>query len=175
MTVHKLLYRYRTDLSAYSSEQLRTIPQQGVWSLGQMYDHIIVVAHEYLDNVELCLNTDQHQQLEKTEFGKELFERGGFPPVDIRLPDRLNAPPNNTDSKETLKRRLDELIKRVRRAEAKVADMHPDAKVKHGGMGWLNAKEWFELVEMHSRHHLRQKEKLERCHVPEDEYYGFLD
>ncbi|WP_201739081.1 MULTISPECIES: hypothetical protein [unclassified Exiguobacterium] len=40
-----------------------------VWSIGQMYDHIIVVAHEYLDEMEACLTNAEHQPLGKTEFG----------------------------------------------------------------------------------------------------------
>jgi hypothetical protein len=45
--------------------------------------------------------------------------------------------------------------------ESKVDYINPNNKVKHGGFGWLNAKEWYNLVGMHFRHHLRQKEELE--------------
>ncbi|MDQ0430163.1 MULTISPECIES: hypothetical protein [Caryophanaceae] len=43
----------------------------------------------------------------------------------------------------------------------KLASIDPNHKVEHGGFGWLNAKEWHKLVDMHFRHHLRQKEELE--------------
>jgi hypothetical protein len=126
-----------------------------------MYDHLIVVAHEYLDNVETCTTLTVEQPLGKTEFGEQLFRNAGFPPIKIRLPDELNSPPNNSDSKEKLISRMDQLIQRMSHWESKLVYFNPNNKVEHGGFGWLNAKEWYDLVGMHFRHHLRQKVELE--------------
>lgn len=161
MSGKKVLWHFKNELNNYSLEQLRHISAKGVWSIGQMYDHIIVVAHEYLDNLEACAALDKEQPLGKTEAGKRLIQDGGFPPVKIRLPDEMNAPPNNSNSREELICRMEELIKRLEHWEEKVQLVNPNYKVKHGGFGWLNAMEWYALVEMHSRHHLRQKEELE--------------
>lgn len=127
-----------------------------------MYDHIIVVAHEYLDCMENCSVQKEEQSLGKTEFGQLLFDQGGFPPIKIRLPDEWNQPPNNSDSKETLTNRLDGLLSRLRESERQLEAINPNFKVKHDGFGWLNAQEWYELVGMHSRHHLRQKSELDQ-------------
>ncbi|WP_416144793.1 DinB family protein [Planococcus koreensis] len=151
----------KNELNNYSPEQLRHIQKDGVWSIGQMYDHIILVAHEYLDNMEACAALNEEQPLGKTRFGDQLFREGGFPPVKIRLPDEMNAAPNNSDSKKELMRRMEEIIQRLSQWESNVDTVNPNYKVKHGGFGWLNAREWYDLVEMHSRHHLRQKEELE--------------
>lgn len=156
----KLIEAYRIELPNYSLEQLRHISSEGVWSIGQMYDHVILVAHEYLDNMEACAALEDEQSLGKTEFGKRLFENGGFPLIKIKLPDELNAPPNNSDTKQELMSRLDEVMQRMRQWETKVDDVNPNNKVLHGGFGWLNAPEWYNLVGMHFRHHLRQKEEL---------------
>ena len=161
MSDKDLLSAYRSDLSNYSLSQLRSISEEGVWSIGQMYDHLLLVAHEYLDSVEQCETSAVNADLGKSKFGEELFQNGGFPPVRIRLPDEMNAPPNNSDSKEQLLSRIDELIERMAYLEVKVDGVDPDRKVKHGGFGWLNAKEWYELVGMHFRHHLMQKRELE--------------
>lgn len=158
----EVLSTFQKELSTYSPEQLRSIPEEGVWSIGQMYDHLIVVAHEYLDNVAVCSEAKEDPFLEKTPAGKELFHNKGFPPIKIRLPDEMNAPPNNSDSQEDLINRMEKLIQRVEYWESQVDAISPERKAKHGGFGWLNAREWLDLVEMHSRHHLRQKEVLER-------------
>lgn len=158
----EVLSTFQKELSTYSPEQLRSIPGEGVWSIGQMYDHLIVVAHEYLDNVAVCSEAKEDPFLEKTPAGKELFHNKGFPPIKIRLPDEMNAPPNNSDSQEDLINRMEKLIQRVGYWELQVDEISPERKAKHGGFGWLNAREWLDLVEMHSRHHLRQKEELER-------------
>jgi hypothetical protein len=158
----QLIETYKSDLQNYSVEQLRHIPEAGVWSLCQMYDHVILVAHEYLDQVEYCAAASEEQTLGKTEFGEKLFENGGFPPIKIRLPDEMNSPPNNSESNEELMRRVDQVIQRMKDWEEKVDTINPNYKIKHGGFGWLNAREWYNLIGMHFRHHLRQKSELEQ-------------
>jgi Asp-tRNA(Asn)/Glu-tRNA(Gln) amidotransferase A subunit family amidase len=156
-----LIDTYKSFLQTYSHEQLRYIPEQGVWSIGQMYDHLIVVAHEYLDSVEACALTGGEQTQGKTEFGDYLFNIGGFPPIKITLPPELNAAPDNTKSKEDIRRELDQLMERMEELKMKVDEINPNYKQEHGGFGWLNAQEWFDLVAMHFRHHLRQKYELD--------------
>ncbi|TDL32818.1 DinB family protein [Jeotgalibacillus sp. S-D1] len=158
----KLIETYKSFLQKYSPEQLSHIPEQGVWSIGQMYDHLIVVAHEYLDSVEACASAVGDNKQGKTEFGDYLFNIGGFPPIKITLPDELNTPPDNTKSKENLLLELDHLMKRMSELEVKAEGTNPNFKVEHGGFGWLNAQEWFALVGMHFRHHLRQKNELDQ-------------
>lgn len=158
----KLIETYKSFLQQYSLEQLRHIPEHGVWSIGQMYDHLIVVAHEYLDSVEACASAVGEQKQGKTEFGEYLFNIGGFPPIKIKLPAELDTPPDNTKTKEDLIIELDQLMKRMKELQIKVDDTNPNYKDEHGGFGWLNAQEWFDLVGMHFRHHLRQKYKLDQ-------------
>ncbi|MDX1700507.1 MAG: DinB family protein [Melioribacteraceae bacterium] len=161
MSDNKLLITFKSDLYNYSLEQLRYNSEEGVWSIGQMYDHLILVAHEYLNNMEVCAALNEEQTLGKTQFGEQLFRNGGFPPIKIRLPDELNSPPNNSDSKEELVSRMGQVIQRLSQWESKVDYINPNNKVEHGGFGWLNAREWYDLVGMHFRHHLRQKDELE--------------
>ncbi|MBO1511096.1 DinB family protein [Metabacillus sp. BG109] len=158
----KVIETYKSYLQNYSLEQLRFITDEGVWSIGQMYDHLILVAHEYLDNVETCAAAEVEQKLGKTEFGEQLYSIGGFPPIKIKLPDELNTPPSNSDSKEILIGRLDQVLQRLILWESKVDTINTNYKVKHEGFGWLNAREWYDLVNMHFRHHLRQKCVLEQ-------------
>ncbi|WP_152397161.1 DinB family protein [Paenibacillus guangzhouensis] len=157
-----LIQAYQNDVQHYSQDQLSRITSDGVWSIGQMYDHLIVVAHEYLDQAEACADEVEEQELGKTSFGERLFQLGGFPPIKIKLPAELNAPPNNTDRIEDIVLRLDQVMQRLRELETIVEAINPKFKVKHDGFGWLNAREWYDLVEMHFRHHLRQKKELEQ-------------
>lgn len=133
-----------------------------------MYDHILVVATEYADEIERCLTSSEEQPFEKSELGKRLFRTGGFPPVKIRLSDEMNQPPNNTDTHEALKQRIDDLTARLKFLKPLVPSANPDFKTLHGGFGWLNAQEWYELIEMHTRHHLRQQAELDK-YLTEDE------
>ncbi|SEN73158.1 hypothetical protein SAMN04487786_0182 [Paenisporosarcina quisquiliarum] len=98
----------------------------------------------------------------KTQFGQELYRNRGFPPIKIRLRDELNSPPNNSNTMEDLNIRMDQLIERFSQLKSKVEYINPCYKVEHGGFGWLNAREWCDLVGMHFRHHLRQKDELKK-------------
>lgn len=157
----KLIETYKSFLHSYSQEQLGFIPEQGSWSISQMYDHVIVVAHEYLDSVEACALAVEEQTEGKTEFGEYLFNIGGFPPIKIKLPAEMDSPPDNTKLKEDIMLELDLLMKRMNELNMKVIHINPNYKEEHGGFGWLNAQEWFDLVGMHFRHHLRQKYEID--------------
>ena len=109
-------------------EQLRYKSEETVWSIGQRYDHLILVAHEYLDNMDTCVTLNEEQPLGKTQFGKQLYKNGGFPPIKIRLPDELNTPPNNSDSKEDLICRMDQRILRLSQWKSKVNNINPNLK-----------------------------------------------
>ncbi|WP_212667536.1 hypothetical protein [Gottfriedia acidiceleris] len=97
-----MINTYKNELQNYSLEKLRYKCEEAVWSIGQMYDHLIICAHEYLDNMEACATLNVEQPHGKTEFGERLYKIGGFPPIKIKLPDELNSPPNNSDSKDEL-------------------------------------------------------------------------
>ncbi|WP_214749058.1 DinB family protein [Exiguobacterium sp. s189] len=155
------LTHFKKTLLHYSEPDLRYKCSPTIWSIGQMYDHIMLVANEYLDEVDHCLQEDGQLGGEKTPFGEKLFREGGFPPIKIELPPEMNQPPNNTDTNEQLLGRMTALISRMDALEARLGDATDDRKTFHGGFGWLNAREWFELVEMHTRHHRRQQQELE--------------
>ncbi|MCZ8519595.1 MULTISPECIES: DinB family protein [Paenibacillus] len=158
----ELIEVYKSDLQRYSMEQLRHVPQHGGWSLGQMYHHLIAAALDYLDQVELCISASEEQVGGKTEAGEQLYAAGAFPQVKIKLPEGYGDAPSNSESKDDLRRGLDLVLKRMSECEKSVHAASPNCKVQHGGFGWLNSREWFDLIGMHFRHHLRQKSELEQ-------------
>lgn len=130
----ELFATYKADLCNYSPAQLHYISKEGVWSIAQMYDHILLVAHEYLDHVETCAASTEEKASGKTPAGEQLVRIGGFPPIKIRLPDEMNAPPDNSQGKQELERRIDEVIERLKRWESEVDSINPRYKVRHGGL-----------------------------------------
>ncbi|UUZ79680.1 DinB family protein [Paenibacillus sp. P26] len=162
MEAYRVIDAYKMNLLRYSPEQLRHIPAEGTWSLCQLYDHMILTALDYLDMVEKCAESGEGQELGKTEGGEELFRLGGFPPVKIKSPDGPENSPDNTASKDDLMHGLDQVVLRMKEWEKILETTPPEGKVKHDGFGWLNGREWFELIGMHFRHHLRQKNELEQ-------------
>lgn len=153
---YELLQRLRN----YTEEAIHFKPSAEAWSICQVTDHCLAVANEYLDAAEAC-ETGESREDSKTPFGTELFERGGFPPIRITLPPDMNEPSNNSLSREELEVELVNLNRRMDEVEKGLAAIPETNRVKHGGFGWLNAAEWFALVDMHFRHHERQFVELE--------------
>lgn len=154
---------YSNKLQNYTHEQIGFKPSPTEWSLGQVYDHCIVVAHEYCDAADECLAGSGELQTGKTKFGEELFERGCFLPIKITLPDEMNQAPDNSHTREELVTQLEILNQRIQKLKVQVEHSHPALSVRHGGFGWLTATEWLALVDMHFAHHLRQLNTLEMC------------
>ncbi|CAM3251651.1 DinB family protein [Paenibacillus lupini] len=159
----EVINAFKDRLDTYPMEQLRYSSAPGVWSMGQVYSHIVDVALEYLDKIEQCAISSVDQPLGKTEAGEELIERGGFPPIKIKLPPGMEYSPNNEKNKAEHNRDLDDLLSKMREWDARIQLINPNYKIRHGGFGWLNVREWFDLIEMHTRHHLRQQQELEQA------------
>ncbi|MDR6224427.1 DinB family protein [Desmospora profundinema] len=152
---------YIHTLDQYSPEQFAQKPAPDEWSLGQMYQHLLTFTTYQISLIEKCANGQGEPGGQKTDWGQKLFEKGDFPPIKIKLPDRPEFTPENlTDPKQTKEQLLD-LVEKVRGAEPKLASAPVENKLHHPRLGWLNALEWFQLIPMHFRHHLHQKRRLE--------------
>jgi hypothetical protein len=156
---------YRQQLDRYNMDQLIRTPEEGEWSLGQMYVHLIqTTLRMQLRQIEACREsrgTGDGTVGEKTEPGKAVFDLGAFPPIRIRVAASDAYTPRQPESKEQLVDGLNEVVRRMREIEPSLEEIPAENTAPHPRLGELNAKEWFALAEMHFRHHLRQKERLD--------------
>ncbi|MBG9794540.1 hypothetical protein ABD76_19230 [Paenibacillus dendritiformis] len=158
---------YVRELGKYSMEELRRKPAENEWSLGQMYLHLAHSAlHMQLRHAERCMESGAAGEGagEKTEAGRAAFEQGSFPPVRIRVPAGAQYTPPQPESKEQLAAKLEEARRRMHEIGASLqgaATERLQRTAAHPAFGALNAAEWFAMPEMHYRHHLLQKERLD--------------
>jgi hypothetical protein len=149
------------QLASYSIEDILAKPSAESWSLGQVYVHCINDTKYYLQQVRLCLLTNENMNEEASEDGKTMLLNNSFPIVEIKGdPSHTNIP--QPGSKEKLTSDLQNL-------KAEADDLKPlffisgrTGKTKHPGLGYLNAAKWLQFGEMHFRHHLRQKERIDK-------------
>ncbi|PLT47988.1 hypothetical protein B8V81_0120 [Paenibacillus pasadenensis] len=167
--------RYKQELEGLSLERLLWKPSADEWSLGQMYMHLIGSAQQMqLANAALCLAPDGDPAdcpAGKTKQGEALFQEGSFPPDRIQVPPSPAYTPPQPAGKEQLLDGLRQTLSRMAEIEPAVAaafDPQRDAAfqrvhktVVHPRLGGLNALEWFQLIEMHYRHHRLQKQRLD--------------
>lgn len=155
---------YLNELSNVSMEQLCRKPSDDEWSLGQMMVHLMNSATIQLRNVELCRNAaDPAVRVAgtKNDRGKAAFREGSFPPVRIHVPPTPEYTPAQPQSKDEIREGMQDVIARMRAIMLTVDEIPNENTVEHPGFGNLNAKEWFQLIEMHYRHHRHQLVRLQ--------------
>lgn len=71
-----------------------------------------------------------------------------------------NVPKQPRDIEEIMQG-FSEIRKQLLDISPRIASSPFNGKTKHPGFGYLNAAEWVQVIDMHFRHHLRQKRRLE--------------
>ncbi|NRD79918.1 DinB family protein [Bacillus sp. BRMEA1] len=154
---------YIEELSKYSPNEFTRKPSEDEWSLGQMYNHLIRTAlYMQLGAIEKGLNGEAHEGGEKTEAGQHVYMAGTFPPIRIKVPPQAGYTPKNPIDKNEVKEGMLQLMEKMREVEPKLINIPENRKVEHPRFGYLNAVEWFQLIQMHFRHHLLQKERIDQ-------------
>lgn len=165
--IQKDLHRVFTDLyrslESYSDSDFLSKKDESTWSLGQMYEHISSASKKFfLANVQRCIDQRKGQEGgEMTEYGIGMYKLGSFPDMKIKIPKVFGEPEIIPQAKEQYKTEIKEILQGVDAITAQVELASDTYKVGHPVLGYLNAKEWFQNLEMHTRHHLKQKAELE--------------
>jgi hypothetical protein len=146
-------------LDRYTIDQLLQQPQPGSWSLGQVYVHIISETKHFLGQVrEAAMSFDNEDQTKHPD-AEKMFAANSFPDMQLHAPTNANTP--QPADKDDL---LEELL--ILRAQAnelfELFDLaNSNGKTEHPGLSYFTALEWLQFAEMHMRHHLRQKERID--------------
>ena len=158
-------FNHTTDLWIKSIEQnnfdqICAKPFPTSWSLGQVCMHLIEATHYYLEQANVCLSSNDHVLEEMTLNAKTMFRNNEFPDELIEGPP-TNANTPQPASKDDLLLSLLKLKGEINRIAMLISISTSKGKTKHPGLHYFNAKEWFQFADMHLRHHLRQKNRID--------------
>jgi hypothetical protein len=147
-------------LQHYSIDDLTTKPAPTSWSMGQLFNHLISETQFYISRIEVCVVTNRNSDKEMTSEGKEMFLNNSFPD------ERLQGAPSNSrilqpKNKEELVEEFIDLGRAMNSAAVLMKETDFNGKAKHPGLGYLSASEWLQFADMHMRHHLRQKKRID--------------
>lgn len=157
---NKTIAIWQLALQEYTLGELCTRPSVTGWSAGQMYRHLVDDTGFFIEQIKICIAGNENADEKPTAFGLKLLTNNDFPDETIvGAPDNAFIP--QPLSKEQLVRDM-EVLRMNMNAAALLIDESPfRGKSKHPGLGYFNAEEWLQFAEMHLRHHLRQKKRID--------------
>jgi hypothetical protein len=157
---------WREFLEQYHDLPFMAISTNEPWTLSQLYDHLMKVAETYqLYYFHRCYHSTPLRLRLKNPLGILVLDFNVLPKTKIKLEHfplsiRGNFIPENA-SRKVIISRFERFMELVNRLEGKFMEASAEKKSYHPMFGWLNAVEWFSLIEIHFRHHLRQKNRIE--------------
>ena len=84
---------------------------------------------------------------------------GKFPPVKIK---GIGQEPVQPESPMKVKDSFYRFFKVMQKTAKEIDASNLKYKTLHPTLGMLNALEWFKLIDMHFKHHLRQKARFDK-------------
>lgn len=151
--------KWITYLNDYTLEMLCRKPREDAWSLGQVYLHIISDTTWFFEQMKAALLDDANYDKPMHKHAKAMFANNAFP--DMLLGNPSNDPySRQPQSKEEL---LQGLLRIKQEVNALYTADLPTAggKTQHPALLFFSSAEWLQFAEMHMRHHLRQKERID--------------
>ncbi|HEY9048473.1 MAG TPA: DinB family protein [Ohtaekwangia sp.] len=148
------------ELDHYNLDQLRTKPAPASWSLGQVYIHIIDDTHYYIDQIKACTPLQVHTNDDATDRARVMLLNNDFPN------EMIEGSPNNDKvpqpvSIDQLRNGMLALRAEMNKVALEISKGALPGKAQHPGFNYLTANEWLQFAEMHIRHHLRQKKRID--------------
>lgn len=147
-------------LEQYDLVQLCTKPSPTSWSLEQLYLHLIADTNFYIEQIKICASSNDHAAEEASSFCKTMLLNNDFPDQMLEgAPGNAHIP--QPADKAQLLNDLINLKTEMDSVAAITSESAFNGKAKHPGFNYLSANEWLQLAEMHFRHHLRQKKRID--------------
>jgi hypothetical protein len=148
------------SLDNYTLEMLLLPPRANSWSLGQVYIHLIDDTTWFVEQVRSCLLTTANDEKDMNEQARILFENNEFPDRQLTGPS-TGIPMRQPATKDELLQGLTSIKDKVNQLYFASDPSVSTGKTPHPGFLYFNAMEWLQFAEMHMRHHLRQKRRID--------------
>jgi hypothetical protein len=157
---NQIIDKWIGALDNYALAKLCQQPRAGSWSLGQVYVHIIEDTSWFVEQMRTCLFTTANSEKEMHENAKTMFRNNDFPDLQLTGPS-TGVDMRQPETKEELLRGLTSIKDKVNQLYFASDPSVSIGKTQHPGFQFFNAVEWLQFAEMHMRHHLRQKKRID--------------
>lgn len=149
------------ELQQYRFDELLAKPDAGSWSVGQVFVHVIEDTKYYIGQIAFCLNKGEYVSEKMSESAKTMFLNNEFPDKKIKGDPFISENVQQPISKQQLREKMLELKQEMGLMWNRLISTDRIGKAKHPGLGYFSGTEWVQYADMHLRHHLRQKERID--------------
>lgn len=154
----KAIAGYQKVLSGISDEAFDRPQDTGSWTYPQLYSHIIRANLRSLLAIQKCIHRRSAGKGRITLLGWFILTSGKLPPQKA-VPHRSTARKIN---KESARNELLQLKIRIKELLPKVLKCPAHYRVRHPRLGMLNARQWMRFMQIHTCHHLKQLQEMEK-------------
>lgn len=154
------LHLWIRELDQYDFFKLCLQPEPDSWSIGQVYFHLIEETTWFISQIKICLSSDENQYEQMTPEAKLQLYNNCFPDKRFKGSVDIQNQPQPTGLAQ-LREEMIKLKMFVNEIGEDIVKNKNKGKTKHPGHNFFSAKEWFQYAEMHCRHHLKQKERID--------------
>ncbi len=150
------LKRCEEILHEVDEETYLLTPAEYVWSVSEIYAHILTATLMSIIAAEKCINgTGEHVTKRLHWLVWSILFFGRFPPGKFKVPSKLLSMVTKM-SKEDAENLIIKLRKKTEEICPKISKANIYIKNKHPRIGMLNAEQWFRFTLVHLNHHLKQ-------------------
>jgi hypothetical protein len=158
--IEKVFDIYRNRLDTIPDDLFNVTPPGGGWSYAEVYCHILQADLGSSLALEKCtLSNCKPTSKGRTVVGLLMLSFGRFPPIKVKAPAKIAV---TKISKEEARNLLIKCRKRINAVTPLIHDSSPHCKIKHPRLGMLNARQWFKFILIHSKHHLKQLDRIQK-------------
>lgn len=159
-SINQSVEKYRKLLDCLSEDDFQRSPAEGVWSYAEVYSHIFKANLVSLIAAEQCISGTAEKKSGRTHWMVRLILFfGHFPPGKYKVPESIAG----LTSKITIEEARNLIVKfnsRLDDISPKVSKATTYHKVKHPRLGYFNAQQWYRFVDIHTRHHAKQLDRI---------------
>lgn len=161
--IEEVLDIYRSRMDTIPDDLFTETPPGDGWSYAEVYSHILQADLGAMIALERCIRNGKPTSAGRNMLGLMVFLFGSLPPWKTKVPEKLEARiPARKISKEEARNMLIKCRQRINELTPLIRDSSEYCRVNHALLGMLNARQWLKFILMHSRHHLKQLDRVEK-------------
>ncbi|MBV8388190.1 MAG: DinB family protein [Mucilaginibacter sp.] len=166
--IEEALDIYRSRLDTIPDDLFTVTPPGGGWSYAEVYSHILQTDLGGMMALEKCARNGKPTSAGRNMLGLMVFLFGSLPPWKTKVPAAIDARiPAKKITKEEARNMLIKCRQRISELTPLLHDSSKYCRVRHARLGMLNARQWFKFILIHSKHHLKQLDRVEKKLQPQ--------